>query len=221
MKMVVSPNGVTISSTGDKSYGSTAAVSNERYTNLTGKVMEISKTVDGLVVKHEDLLGNISGLEFTINSYKTYVDNNFVSEDGFEEKYKSVSAQTSQEINDHFEALDKFKNDTTANIKTGLLGYTDDNQPMYGIEIGQETKDVNGEVIFDKYARFSADKLSFYDQNSIEVASMGDKKMHVSNIEITGVQTEADTEYGSFKHGKFVDVALANGTIVSKWVGGG
>ena len=221
MKMSITSNGVTISSTGDKSYGSTAAVASEKFTNLTGKVMEISKTVDGLIIKNQDLDGKVSGMELTVDGYKTYVEENFVSDEGFEEKYKSVSEQTTKEINNHFEALDKFKNDTTANIKTGLLGYTDDATPIpiYGIEIGQQTENANGEKVFDQYARFTSDKLSFFDQSGNEVASIGDEKMTISHVEIVGNQATQD-DYGSFKQGKFVDTTRADGTIVSKWIGG-
>jgi hypothetical protein len=222
MKMSVSGKGVTISCTGDKSYDSTAAVASEKFTNLTGKVLEISKTVDGLKIQNQSLDGKVSGLELTVDEYKTYVEEHYVSDDGFEEKYKSVSEQTTKEINDHFEALDKFKNDTTANIKTGLLGYTQDETPLpvYGIEIGQETTNADGEKVFDKYARFTSDRLSFFDQSNNEVAAIGDKMMFVTNIEITGSSDAYSGDYGTFKHGKFVDTALADGTIVSKWIGG-
>ena len=70
MKMNVSGNGVTISSTGDKSYGSTAAVASERFSNLTGKVMEISKTVDGLSVANKDLDGRVGSLELNTEKFQ-------------------------------------------------------------------------------------------------------------------------------------------------------
>ena len=225
MKMNVSSNGVTISSTGDKSSGSSVAVASEKYTNLTGKVMEISKSVDGLFIKHADLAGNLSTVESTIDSFKTTVAKTYVTDDGFEEKYKSVSEQTAKVINDHFEVLDKFQNNTTANINTGLLGYTDGDKPLpiYGVEVGQRTKNAAGEEIFDKYARFTSDRLSFYDQSGNEVTAIGDQMMFVTNIEITGnsdVEDEDGGDRGTFKHGEFVDTALADGTIVSRWIGG-
>lgn len=222
MKMNVSSNGVTISSTGDKSYDATAAVASEKFTNLTGKVMEISKTVDGLTIKNQSLDGKVSGLELTVDGFKTYAEATYVTEDGFEETYKRVSEETTKEINDHFKALDKFKNDTTTNIKTGLLGYTEDDTPIpiYGIEIGQQTENAEGEKVFDQYARFTSDKLSFYDQSKNEVASIGDEKMTISHVEIVGNKTSKSDDYGSFKQGKFVDTTRADGTIVSKWIGG-
>ena len=218
MKMNVASSGVTISSTGDKSYDSAAAVASEKFTNITGKVMEISKTVDSLIIKHKDLNGNVSGLESSLEGFKTYVEKTYVTESGFE-TYRTESEQTDKLFTQKFESLDKFKNDTTAHIKTGLLGYSG-TIPTYGIEIGQETSNADGDKVFDKYARFTSEKLSFYDQNDNEVTQIGDKKMAVTNVEITGSSDDDSGERGRLKHGGFVDVALADGTIVSRWIGG-
>ena len=219
MKMSISANGVTLSSTGDKSYDSSAAVASERYTNLTGKVLEISKTVDGLVVKNQGLDGKVSELEMTTDYIKTYVETKVVTGDTFE-AYRSEFEQTAKDFTQRFESLDQFRNQTSANIKTGLLGHTDENVPIYGIEIGQQTENAEGVTTFDKYARFTSDKLSFYDQGDTEVASIGDKKMSISHVEITGSSTPDGEERGTFKQGYFVDTTQADGTIVSKWIGG-
>ena len=219
MKVVVAPGGTTLTTTGDKYYGSNAAVSSEKYSNLTGKILELSKTIDGLVVKNQDLEGNVAGLELSTESFKTYVENTFVSGDSFE-TYKSSVEQTSKDITEKFESLDEYRNKTEANIKTGLLDYTDGNQPVFGIEIGQQTENAEGVKTFDKYARFTSDKLSFYGRSGHEVASVGDEKMVISNIEITGIQKHEDDKQGYFAHGKFIDIARADGTIVSKWIGG-
>ena len=53
---------------------------------------------------------------------------------------------------------------TNAYIRRGLL----DNE-KYGIEIGETSED----GIFRKYARFTAEKLSFHDINGNEVAYIG------------------------------------------------
>ena len=219
MKMSVAADGVTISSTGDKSYDSSAAVASEKFTNLTGKVLEISKTVDGLRIENRDLEGKVSGLEITTGSLKTYVETKVVTGDTFEE-YRSEAEQTATNLNLKFESLDKYKNDTEAYIKTGLLSEEDAAIPVYGLQVGQETTNAEGEKVFKKYARFTADRLSFFDQGDNEVTAIGDKKMFVSNIEITGSFDEESEEYGTFKQGRFVDFAQADGTIVSKWIGG-
>jgi hypothetical protein len=219
MRVGVTPSGTTLSATGDQSYGSNAAVSSEKYTNLSGKLLSISKTVDGLIIKNEDLDGKVSGLEMTTESIKSYVEESFVSGEDFE-KYKSEVTQTSKDITERFESLNKYKEETSAHIKTGLLYETEDHQPVFGMEIGQRTENAVGEQVFNKYARFTADKLSFFDQGGNEVTQIGDKKMAVTNIEVTGSQDGDTEDRGTFKQGKFVRITQANGGIVTKWVGG-
>ncbi len=218
MKMSVTPNGTTLTSTGDKSYGSNAAVSSEKYSNLTGKILSISKSVDGLVIKNEALDGKVSGLEVNISGLKTYVEETFVSGDSFE-KYKSEVTQTSKDITARFENVESDIRETNAHIKAGLLHHNEDGTPMYGIEIGQRTE-TDGVETFDKYAQFTSEKLAFFDQSGNEVTQVGDKKMSITNVEITGNANRTDGEYGTFKQGGFVDITQADGSIVTKWVGG-
>lgn len=100
--------------------------------------------------------------------------------------------------------------EVNACIKTGLLYYDEDGAPVYGLEIGQRTE-IDGEEVFNKYARFTSEKLSFYDSNGIEVAYISDKKLYITHIEVTG----------SFTQGGFVDIILADKSVVTKWIGGG
>ena len=97
---------------------------------------------------------------------------------------------------------------TNAYINSGRIDTAADGTAVYGIEVGQRNV-VDGVETFDKYARFTADKLSFYDQNGNEVAYVSDKKLYITNVEVTG----------SFRQGGFEDTTLADGGIVTKWVG--
>ena len=182
MKVGVTAGGTTLSATGDKSYGSNAAVSSEKYSNLTGKILRISKTVDGLVVENKDLNGKVSGLEVTTEGLKTYVEEKIADGEESLERYKSEVEQTTTELTAKFESLDGYRNDTSAHIKTGLLGYTENNVPVYGMEIGQRTTDDEGAETFNKFARFSADKLGFYDASNQKdpVAYIGSHKMGIT-----------------------------------------
>lgn len=113
--------------------------------------------------------------------------------------YEELTSQTieksDKDIKQIFEDLQTIDTDIAAlqskllsvdaYIKSGLLDYNDDGLPVYGIEIGQKNK-VNGEEVFNKFARFSANRLSFYDQNSIEVAWISDYMLHITDAEITG-----------------------------------
>lgn len=97
---------------------------------------------------------------------------------------------------------------TNAYIRTGLL-YDDGNgHPVYGLEIGQ-TNTVDGQTVFDKFARFSADRLSFFDSNDTEVAYISDYKLYITNAEITGGLVIA----GRFK-------IYYNNGLAFQWIGG-
>ena len=95
--------------------------------------------------------------------------------------------------------------DVNAYINSGLL-YTDDaGVPIYGLEVGQRNV-IDGAEVFNKYARFISNRLSFYDENDTEVAYVSDYKLYITNAEITG----------SLKLGRYV-IDTSDGLII-KWV---
>jgi hypothetical protein len=97
-----------------------------------------------------------------------------------------------------------------AYINSGLLYTDDDGVPVYGVEIGH-TVEIDGVKTFDKFASFTADKLSFYDQNGSEVAYVSDKKLYINHVQVTG----------TFVLGGFEDTVQGDGSVVTKWIGGG
>lgn len=99
--------------------------------------------------------------------------------------------------------------EVNAHIKSGLLDYEDDGTPIYGLEIGQRNE-IDGVEVFNQYARFTADELSFYDSNGMKVAYISDNKLYIAHIEITG----------SFSHGGFVDAVQPDLSVVTRWIGG-
>lgn len=115
-----------------------------------------------------------------------------------------------QEIITNIDTLQHSLIEVSANIRPGLLYYDDNGVPVYGLEIGQKTK-LDGVEVFDKFARFTSDRLSFFDQNDNEVAYISDRKLYITHAEVRG----------SFKMGGFVDTELSDGSIVTKWVGTG
>ena len=98
--------------------------------------------------------------------------------------------------------------EVNAHIKSGLLYYDDEGIPVYGLEIGQKNT-IDGEEVFNKYARFTSDRLSFYDQNDTEVAYISDYKLYITNAEVTG----------TLKLGGFL-IDTSKGLTI-KWVGRG
>jgi hypothetical protein len=89
-----------------------------------------------------------------------------------------------------------------------LLYETEEGVPVYGLEIGQ-TNSVDGATVFDKFARFAADRLSFFDSNDVEVAYISDYKLYITNAEISG---------SLWLSGKFK--IYYNGGLAFQWIGG-
>ena len=112
-----------------------------------------------------------------------------------------------QEIVSQMDGVGNTLVNVNAHIQSGLLYYDDDGIPVYGVEVGQKTE-VNGEEVFNRYARFTSGKLSFYDQNNIEVAYISNYKLYINHAEITG----------SLRLGGFKDMVMADGSVVTKWL---
>jgi hypothetical protein len=183
MKVSVSPSGTTIASTGDKSYGSNAAVASEKYSNLTGKVLELSKTVDGLKITNRDLEGKVSSLELSTEAFKTSVSDTYVTGDEFADYQETVATSFEQTA----EGFDfKFKETTEAigavdkdlqdkyNERTSYIRFEDGN-----IILGRSGSEI---LLIQKN-----DRISFVRnvKDHPEVAWFADDVLHVTEGEFT------------------------------------
>lgn len=98
--------------------------------------------------------------------------------------------------------------ESNAYINSGLLYYdTSSGVPVYGLEIGQRNT-IDGVEVFNKYAQFTADRLSFFDSNGFEVAYISDRKLYITTVQITG----------ELIRGALVDIVQSDKTIVTKWI---
>ena len=88
-----------------------------------------------------------------------------------------------QAIEDALTQVQSAVTQVNAWIKTGKLGEDENSVPIYGVEIGQQTEE-DGLVVFRKFARLMANRLSFFDQNGVEVSFIGDETMHITRAEI-------------------------------------
>lgn len=101
----------TLSSTGNPSRTSTAAVNYKSYTNLTGKVLEISASVDGLKIANRDLQGNLASLELTVEGIETNVQKklddmtDYIDQETGEIKDQAVSEAVNQAMQQVDESL--------------------------------------------------------------------------------------------------------------------
>ena len=64
---------------------------------------------------------------------------------------------------------------TDGYIKTGKIAEDENQNPIYGVEIGQ-TKD---DLEFSVFARFTPEKLSFYDGHGNEISYFSGQKLHI------------------------------------------
>ena len=86
--------------------------------------------------------------------------------------------------------LESAVREVNATIRTGLLAENENGQGIYGVEIGQQELE-NGVIRFRKYARLTAERLSFYDGNGVEVAYVSDRQLYVTAVAATQVSTNS------------------------------
>ena len=81
MSRTITGQRVTLESTGNARRDSTAAVNEQKYTNLSGKLLEISASVDGLKITASDLAGGMASLELTVDRLTTEVSGKLDEDD--------------------------------------------------------------------------------------------------------------------------------------------
>ena len=64
---------------------------------------------------------------------------------------------------------------TDGYIKTGKIAEDENQNPIYGVEIGQTKEDLE----FSVFARFTPEKLSFYDGHGNEISYFSGQKLHI------------------------------------------
>lgn len=168
----------------------------------------IIKSADIVNAYYEAINARLKGLYVAESDFGTYTEETDAKIEGnstaIEQHYENI-----QQILSEIEGFENSLIGVNAHIKSGLLYYGEDGAPVYGLEIGQRTE-IDGVETFNKYARFTAEKLSFYDNNDNEVAYISDKKLYITHVEITG----------TLSLGGFEDKVLGDGGVVTKWVGG-
>lgn len=153
----------------------------------------IIKSADTIDVLYEKISERLSGEYVAQSDFGKY------TEQTTQEINKNSTATEQlftdiQKISSELDNLEHSLIDVKARIKSGLLYYDDKGVPIYGLEIGQ-INDIDNVEVFNKFARFTSDKLSFYDKNDIEVAYISDYKLYITNAHITGTLT-----LGRFEH---------------------
>jgi hypothetical protein len=204
----------TISTGGTSSAGASSPAQQQTVTVQTDPASTFSG-IKNLIIKSADIV------ESYYQQISQRLEGVYVAESDFgtyTEKTELVIQANSQNITQLFQNTRDLSNEinalynsnvgSTAYLKSGLLDEKEDGSPIYGLEIGQ-TNSVDGTNVFDKFARFTADRLSFYDSNHVEVAYISDYKLYITNAEITGSLWLS----GRFK-------IYYNGGLAFQWIGG-
>jgi hypothetical protein len=173
-------------------------------------------SIKALIIKSADI----------VNAYYDEINSRLSSEYIAKSDFGTYLNQSSQSITQNSEYIEQlFSNlqqittsidnlnftlaEVNAHIRSGKLYEDENGLPVVGLEIGQVAT-VDGTEVFNKFARFTADRLSFYDQNGVELAYISDYVLYISDVKIKG----------SLQEGGYKDYINANGGIVTKWVGG-
>ena len=101
--------------------------------------------------------------------------------------------------------------ETDGYIKRGIIDTDENGYPVIGIEVGQTNKDESGEETFNKFARFTANRLEFYDSGDQKdpVAYISGSKLYITTAQVLDI----------FLLGGFKDDVQDDGSVVTKWVG--
>ena len=196
-------------STSVKQAGSKAVTQEEVATSFNSLKSLIIKSAEAVQAYSEEAERRYESLYVAQSDFGTYTE---AAEQTIIKNSKAIESfyENVQEILTDIDSLEHSLIEVSANIKSGLLYYDESGVPVYGVEVGQRTE-IDGVETFDKFARFTSDRLSFYDQNDNEVAYISDRKLFINHVEIKN----------TFRMGGFMDTVQSDGSIVTKWVGTG
>lgn len=160
-----------------------------------GTFSETTKqTIEANSYAIEQTFSNVQTIDTNLNNKVSSINQNIEdTAKGLSESLKDATSDLSEDLSEISKDLgnkitalaESVEAVLTVNAYTrsGVLYYDDDELPVYGFEVGQ-TNTVNGVETFKKFARFIADRLSFYDQNDREVAYISDYKLYITSVEI-------------------------------------
>lgn len=169
---------------GTVEYAGQYCVTKAAWDAVAGKVDgKIGEQIQAVYRSMEELETNLKGRYVAQGDFGTFAEDTNArikaNAEAIDQKYEDIQSLRS-EVDEVAGAVVA----VNANIRTGLL-YYDNGTPVYGVEVGQRTQ-VNGTEIFNKYARFISNRLSFYDQGGNEVSYISDYKLYITNAVVTG-----------------------------------
>lgn len=168
----------------------------------------IIKSADIIDAYYEEISKRLDGYYVAESEFGTFKEE---TELQFEANSKRIELvfTNQQTIESDLEQVKQQNIDIRAYIRYGLL-YEDEEsgESIYGLELGQVTEK-NEETVFSKFVRLAANKLSFYDENGIEVA-------YASGERFSCPVFEADKLF----LGGFQLFPRTSGNLSIRWTGG-
>lgn len=170
----------------------------------------IIKSADIVNAYYEEINRRLSGLYVAQSDFGTYRQE---TQQEITENAQGITRAFSdmQAMGDTLAQVQAAVTQVNAWIKTGKLGEDENSVPIYGVEIGQQTEE-DGLVVFRKFARLLSDRLSFFDQNGVEVSFIGDETMHITRAEISSL-TAGNASAEQFRMGEYLWFTGADGHL--------
>ena len=150
-KLEISANSVSIKS------GSGSSSLNESLDELNDKVEALKN----------DVLTVRQSTEANIEINSQAITQQYSEIKSMEETIKNMDGQV-KDVTAKVAATDGY-------IKTGKIAEDENQNPIYGVEIGQTKEDLE----FSVFARFTPEKLSFYDGHGNEISYFSGQKLHI------------------------------------------
>ena len=210
----------SVASTGQKNAAEQAQATFSEVKSL------IIKSADIVNAYYEEISHRLEGVYVAQSDFGTYKQETATTLEANSEKVELVftNQQTLLEEVDSVEAdvegingvLKTDANGTTilgsgAWCKVGVLDDEESEFPIYGMEIGQVNTE-NEETVYKKFAQYRSDGVHLFDQNGIEVATISDHTLRVTNAEIIEANITNSLKLGDY-------VISTNNGLVFKWGG--
>lgn len=123
----------------------------------------------------------------------------------FREQTTAVITETDKNVTQNYSLIQRIETNVAgiesgiremnAYIRTGFLYEEEDGTARYGVEIGEEAEK-DGAKAFQKFARLTSDRLSFFDSNEIEVAYISDRKLYITSAQVQEIEAKRVTIQG-------------------------
>lgn len=140
----------------------------------------IIKTAHTVKLKYDEIVNNL-GFEYVSNSeFGQYQE---IAKSQITETAKNITQDyvLKTELDTALTDIKSYVTDTKAYIRTGHLNEGEEGTPIYGVEIGQKTTQIeDGKEVKEEnlVSRFTSKRLSFY-QGEAEVAYISNQRLYI------------------------------------------